>query len=74
MVSKNEARNIRILGRVIILAVGVPLLGFSLFVLNGPARPTALFGIVIAAYVLSVVVDKIAKRKTPPSPSEVEKY
>jgi hypothetical protein len=72
LVPENEARDIRIIGRVIILAVSIQLLWFSLYTVNSLPRLIAPFGVVILAYALSVVVDKIARRKTPLSPSERE--
>ena len=70
----NEALKIRILGRVILLLVFLPLIWFTFFVFDGLARFITLLGIVIASFVLSKFVDKIAERKSLPSPSEIEKY
>ena len=70
----NEALKIRITGRIMILAVVLPLLWFSLTTLGGSARVIAPLGLLVVSYVSVVVVDKFAKRKTLPSPSETEKY
>ena len=70
----NEALKIRITGRIMILAVILPLLWFSLTTLGGSARVIAPLGLLVASYASVVVVDKFAKRKKLPSPSETEKY
>ena len=59
----NEALKIRILGRVILLLVFLPLIWFVFFVFDGLARLITLLGIVMTSFVLSKFVDKIAERK-----------
>lgn len=68
--SKNRVRNIRILGRVIVLGVAIPLLWFDLFLLNSLARPLGAFGIAVIAILSNVLVDNIAGRKSLPSSPE----
>jgi hypothetical protein len=70
----NEAFKTRILGRAIILAAMLPILWFILTTLDGYSELIAAYGLLIVVAILIIVVEKIAKRKTRPPPSEIEKY
>jgi hypothetical protein len=70
----NPALKIRILGRAIILAVLFPILWFALDTLQGNAHVAAFIGLFWVAFLSSLIVDELAKRKKLPSPSEIEKY